>query len=467
MTHQSIPPALSGRDQPLSGLDELEEPFRESEKPPSRFRIGAEAEKFGFLSESLTPVRYSGERSILSVFERLREKHGWRPVSEFDGAPVIALSRGQASITLEPGAQLELSGAPLDDVHQIAAEFEQHYSELAGISDELGLTWLSLGFQPLASEAELPWVPKERYGIMKRYLPERGSRGRDMMQRTATVQANLDYESEEDAMRKLRVLLRLSVIVQATCANSPFFEGVVSPLASQRADVWLHMDPARSGLISSLWGLDRPRYRDYVEWALDAGMFFFKRGDQLLANTGQTFRSFLEDGFEGHRPTRADWFRHLATLFPEVRLKSTLEVRASDALPRDLTVAVPALLTGLVYDSRALDEAEELADTLSLDSVVESRPDVARRGLAAEIGGRPVRELAERLLDSAKQGLSRRARLDAEGRDEVRYLEPLSQLVESGRSPGDELRGGLEVGQPVPFEQLRRALVAGAPPPTR
>jgi glutamate--cysteine ligase len=454
---QSTPPSAS--DAPIRGIDELEQIFREAEKPREKFRIGAEAEKFGVHAGSLDPLAYQGERSVLSIFERF-EAHGWKPVREAAGAPVIALERGQASITLEPGAQFELSGAPWSDVHGIQREFVDHFQELGVASRELGLVWWSLGFHPTAKPEQLPWVPKERYAIMKDYVPSRGRRGRDMMQRTSTVQANFDYESEEDAMRKLLIVLKLSAVFQATFANSPFIEGRVSELRSERLDVWLNMDPDRSGLIPGLWGLARPRYRDYVAWALDAGMFFVKRGSRLVLNTGQTFRDFLAHGFDGQRATHADWFRHLATLFPEARLKSTLEVRTCDAQSGALSMAVPALFTGLLYDERALAEAEELAREVTLDAALASRAEIPRLGLGARLGSRPIRGLAERLLDISAGGLARRARLDDRGQDETMYLLPLSRLVAAGQSPADELRGDRQPGSLIDEAALERVRVA-------
>lgn len=444
---QSTPPSAS--DAPVRAIEELDQIFRDAEKPRAQFRIGAEAEKFGVDATSLVPVPYSGPGSILTLFEHFQARHGWRAVREAEGGPIIALERGQASITLEPGAQLELSGAPWSDVHGIHAEFVEHFRDLAAVSEELGLMWWSIGFHPTANVTDLPWVPKERYAVMRQYLPSRGRRGRDMMQRTATVQANFDYESEEDAMRKLIVTLKLAPVFQAICANSPFKEGSVSTLASERLDVWCNMDPERSGLIPRLWEAKRLRYRDYVEWALDAGMFFIKRGSRLVLNTGQTFRNFLEHGFEGQRATHADWFRHLATLFPDTRLKSTLEVRTCDALPEHLTMAVPAFFTGLLYDERALSETEELARPVTLEVALACRAEVPRLGMSARFGARPVRAVAERLMEISAGGLGRRACLDARGQDETVYLRPLSQLVGAGRTPADELFGAREPGSPV------------------
>jgi glutamate--cysteine ligase len=461
------PTPSSANDAPVRAIDELEQLFRESEKPRTQHRIGAEAEKFGVDAETLAPLPYAGSRSVLAIFERLQARHGWSPVSEAEGSPVIALERGNASITLEPGSQFELSGAPWADVHGIEQEFVGHFGELAGISSELSLRWWSVGFHPTAKPSELGWVPKQRYAVMREYLPTRGRRGRDMMQRTSTVQANFDYSSEEDAMRKLVVATKLAPVFQAMFANAPFAEGRVSNLKSERLDVWLNMDPSRSGLIARLWENERPRYRDYVEWALDAGMFFVKRGERLLLNTGQTFRDFLQNGFEGERATHADWARHLATLFPDARLKSTLEVRSCDALPEALTMAVPALFTGLLYDDAALAEAEELARRITLEAAQASRSQVPSLGLGARLGDRPLRALAERLLEIASGGLGRRARHNAQGQDESVYLRPLAALVAAGKTPADELIEGRAPGSPIdllalaPLEVARGARAAG------
>lgn len=435
---------------------DLESVFFEAEKPESGFLIGAEAEKFGVDTRSGAPIPYEGPRGIQGIFAALVERYGWRPESELPGGPIISLSRGLQSITLEPGAQLELSGAPLPDVHAVSAEMRAHVDELRAVSRELEIEWLGVGFQPMARQEDLPWVPKQRYGVMKRYLPERGSRGLDMMRRTATVQANFDYSSEEDAMQKLLVLLRLSPILHAMTANAPFLEGRVSARKSERGDVWLHMDPARSGLIPRLWTAKQPRYSEYVEWALDAGMFLFRRGDEFVRNTGQTFRSFLADGYEGHRATLSDWLLHLNTLFPEGRLKRTLEARSCDSLPLDLTCAVPALFTGLLYDAEALSRATELGASLDYASVEAARPALVTHGLDASLAGRPVRELAAEVVEIADGGLGRRARLSAAGRDERAHLAPLIELVGSGRCPADALRQGLSEGESVPVSEMIR-----------
>jgi glutamate--cysteine ligase len=431
-------------DLPLESNDDLLEIFRGAEKPADAFRIGAEGEKFGVDALTGAPLQYEGERGVLRIFSELVNRHGWEPERETPGGPVISLHRGGARVTLEPGAQLELSGAVLPDVHAICAEMRGHLRELGAISREMNLVWLGIGFHPFARQADLPWVPKRRYSVMKRYLPTRGPAAHDMMRRTATVQANFDWSSEEDAMRKLVMVLRLSPLTNAMFANSPFFEGSLAGCKSRRGKVWLEMDPSRSGLIPSLWTKKRPGYRDYAEWALDAGMFLFKRGDTYIANTGQTFRSFLREGFEGHRATQRDWKLHLSTLFPEARIKTTLEVRACDSQSTDLACAISALYAGLLYDPVSLDRAEELAQSLSYDDVVAARPALVQDGLAASLAGRPARELAERMLEIASEGLARRARLNSNGKDERIHLVRLRALTEAGRSPADVLTEGLD-----------------------
>lgn len=424
-------------DAPLRDLEQLAEVFRAAEKPAEKFRIGAEAEKFALHADG-SPLQYEGPTGVVGIFDELSE-FGWEPERETPDGPIISLRRGAASITLEPGSQLELSGAALPDIHQIDAEFQNHLRELAPISKKLGLTWLGVGFQPLAHQAELTWVPKQRYAVMREYLPTRGPAAHDMMRRTATVQANFDYASEADALKKLALSLKLSPLIHAMLANSPFKEGKLAGTKSVRGEVWLHMDPSRSGLIPGVWTASKPTYRHYVEWALDAGMFLFKRDGKVIANTGQTFRSFMADGFEGHRATLADWKLHLQTLFPEARLKNTLEVRGCDSLPAHLSMAVPALFTGLLYDARALDQAIELLAPLSLDIVTRDRPALIRQGLTAPLGDKPAIDYAQALYDLASSGLSRRGRRNAQNEDERRFIKPLERLLGAAESPADDL----------------------------
>lgn len=426
---------------PIRSYDDLLAPLHRAIRPRSEALIGAEAEKFGLLERSLRPLHYGGDHGVVRVMRELCASHGWR-VAQDD--PLLALEKDGASVTLEPGAQFELSGAPLPDLHAIDAEFTQHHAELGAVSElfrrELGegIAWLGLGFHPLAAQADLDWVPKSRYGVMRRYLPTRGAHGLEMMRRTATVQANFDYASEAEAMRALRVGLRLSPFFIASLANSPFVEGQLYGGKSYRADVWTDVDPSRQGLVPRV--LDsKGGFADYVEWVLDAPMFLLLRDGKVVENTGQSFRDFMANGFEGHVATEADWVTHLNSMFPEVRLKRTLEVRGADSLPRDLLVAPAAIFTGIFYDERALSEAEALVAPYSTEQLLRLRAEVGKSALASQIGGAPILETVNRMVAIARGGLERRARKRADGRDEAVYLEPLEARLAKGRCPADDL----------------------------
>jgi glutamate--cysteine ligase len=424
-------------DQPIRSRDDLCFVLAAPEQPEASWRIGAESEKFGVHERTGQALQYDGDFGVLRIFEWLIRERGWAALRETVDGPIIALSKEGAGITLEPGAQFELSGAALPDVHAVAAEHERHLADVGIISRELGIVWLMTGFHPLARQEELSWVPKARYAIMREYLPKKGNGAVDMMRRTATVQGNYDWSSEADAMKKLRAALKISPLVHTLFANAPFAEGRANGLKSQRGDVWLRMDPSRSGLIPSLWEKRDAGYADYVEWALDAGMFLIKRGERVVANTGQTFRDFLANGFEGHRATFADWRLHLNTLFPEARLKGTLEVRCGDSLPPPLAMSLLALWTGIFYDARALDEVTALTEGFRYEAVEASRPGLLRDGLRGTLAGEPVRPLAERLLEVARAGLERRNRQNAEGASEASLLAPIEALVSQGLTPAD------------------------------
>lgn len=439
MNEFAFPMAALKLEEPSITYNDLVRPFVVAEKSADALRIGVEAEKFGVILPECTPVPYEGPRSVMTLLDRFVDR-GFVEQREKSGGPVIALTRDRASITLEPGAQLELSGAPLDDLHASNAELEQHYTEVSELSEDLGIAWFSVGFHPLAKRSELPWVPKLRYSIMREYLPTLGSGALDMMQRTATVQANLDYTSESDALRKLRLMLRLSPLVHAMSAHSPLREGQLVDSNSLRGDVWTRMDKSRSGLIERLWSDRDFRYGDYIEWALDAGMFLFKRHDEVVANTGQSFRDFLRRGFQGHHATMSDWKLHLNTLFPEVRLKNTLEARSADAQPLDTLMAVPALWVGVMYDEQALKQAEAFANRFGLADVEATRNSLISLGLRARFAGREMVDVAAELLEIAQRGLERRRRVNAQGQDESIYLEPLARLVHAGETPADRLR---------------------------
>lgn len=431
---------ISDSDVLVTSLDDLLEPFHSACKPPSEFRVGTEAEKIGWQTAARAPLPFSGSPSVQVILRSLEERFGWSPEREHPEGEVIALLRERSSITLEPAGQLELSGAPHANIHETHREFEQHYAELHAICDPLGVAWLSLGFHPFATQSELPSVPKLRYAIMERYLPARGPRALDMMRRTCTVQANLDYSSEADAIRKLRIGLALQPIVTALFANSPIYENRLSNYVSERADVWLNMDPDRSGMLPFAWERDAS-FRTYVEWALDVPMFLVKRGSHVTSNTEQTFRSFMVEGSRrGERATMTDWRTHLNTLFPEARLKNTLEMRGADAQPRALTCALPALWKGLLYDERSLQQCDSLITPLHAQLMTGIRPELACYGLRTKLLGRPLSAWALEVLEIARAGLERSGIRNERGESEAIYLDGIEALAREGRSPADVLR---------------------------
>lgn len=442
-----MPISQLGSPAPIIRFEDLLAPFREAEKESKLWGVGAEMEKPGVLAGTLAAVPYEGDRAVAGILHGL-ESAGWVPERETAHGPVIALVRGQASVTLEPGGQLELSGAPFGNVHLVAAELEAHQRELEPICARLGIHLLGIGFHPLATREQLPWVPKKRYAIMRQFLPTRGARGIDMMLRTSTVQANLDYSSEADAMRKMRVLLPIAPLVTAMFANSPWVEGKRGAGLSERGAVWLDVDPDRTGLLPALWKKDA-RYADYIEWALDVPMFLVKRGDDYLPNTGQTFRQFWKDGMNGHTADQTDWRLHLNTLFPEVRLKRTIELRSADAQELALAPALSALSVGLVYDERAITELETLVESFTVEEISKLRTEVWRTGLKTTFRGKPLAEVAQAVLAIASGGLARRAIKDAAGQDETIYLAPLAKLAESARTPAEVLLDKVDDTKPL------------------
>jgi len=416
---------------------QLVELFERAEKPATEWRVGVEAEKFGVRKGTAEPLCYAGDFGVLAIFDWLVQHRGYTAEREVPDGPIISLRKGGVSLTLEPGAQFELSAPAVSSMGEVEALFAAHFAEIAPISRELGLVWLSIGFQPFARQDQLCWVPKQRYSIMREYLPKRGSGGLDMMRRTATVQGNFDFSDEADALAKLRLSLKLSPLLNAWVANSPYVEGEFSGKLSARGDVWLRMDPARSGLIPKLWSLQEPGYRDYVEWALDAPMFLLKRDGRIIDNSGQPFRDFLRNGFQDERATQQDWQLHVNSLFPEARLKSTLEVRALDSLKPSLSISVVALLVGLLYDSDAREGAQQLLAPVTAEAAQEAQLGLVTHGLEAPYGRYQGFALAAELLALAQAGLARRALQT--GEDERRRLEPLAQLLSERTSPAARL----------------------------
>jgi glutamate--cysteine ligase len=429
--------------EPIRRRDDFALPFTEACKPRSAWRIGPEVEKGSLFEATRLPLPYAGERSVARILDELCSKYGWVAEREHEGGPVIALLRDQASVTLEPGGQLELSGAMAENVHQVCAELRGHMREIGPLSRAMGARWLGVGFHPFARREDYTWVPKQRYGVMREYLPTRGSHALDMMLRTCTVQVNLDYESEAAAMRKMRVALALAPATMAMLANSPWKEGRPHGGLTYRGRVWLDVDPDRTGLVPALWKKDA-RFEDYIEWALDIPMFLFKREGHAVANTGQTFRAFWQSGFQGHRPNMEDWKTHINTLFPEVRLKKTIEIRSADAQSTGLQCALPALWTSLLYDDDALAGAEALVEGWTHAEVADLRTRAWKDGLRTPFRGASLAAVAERMIDLADGGLERRRRLDSRGKDERVHLARLRALVGQGKTPADVLLEGMD-----------------------
>lgn len=426
-------------ERPIQGPEDLVEYFRAGEKPRSAWRIGLEHEKLGLRAADASLLPYDGERGIEALLHVLGRSDRWKPVHE--AGRLVALDLDGASVTLEPGGQLELSGRPARSAHDIAEELRRHLAAVRAASEPFDVAWLALGAHPFHPTEALPRMPKERYRIMRDYLPPRGSLALDMMHATASVQASFDYADEADMVAKIRMALAVQPYVSAIFANSSLYAGRPSGFVSRRMEIWRHTDPARCGGIPFAFD-EGFGYARYAEWALDVPMFFVVREGRYTPLDGVTFRAFLRDGAGGHRATLADFDRHLTTLFPDVRLKRLLEMRGADAVSADLVCAVPALWKGLLYDDGARDAAWQLVRGASPAQREAACDAVARRGLGARApgpGGRDhaVLERAREIVGIATEGLRRLGERDAAGRDESVLLDPVHALLEGGRSPGE------------------------------
>jgi glutamate--cysteine ligase len=424
----------------IESRDALAAWFERGCKPSGPFRVGAEHEKILFYRAGLSPVPYGGERGVRALIEKMNTRLGWEPIE--DAGHLIGLYDGKsgAAISLEPGGQFELSGAPLDTAHETAAELERHIELFKSVAGPFGISALTLGMSPKWTRAETPAMPKSRYDIMKRYMPKVGTLGLDMMFRTSTVQANLDYRDEKDMVAKLRVGLALQPAITALFANSPFTDGKLNGFLSMRSEIWRHTDPDRTGMLSFAFepGMGFERYVDY---ALDVPLYFVKRGSAYIDVAGASFRNLLAGKLAAvpdERATIADWENHLSTIFPEVRLKRYLEMRGADVGSPDRIVAMTALMIGLYYDAAALQSALVLIAGWSAEDRQKLRDEVPRVGLAAKIGGRDLRSVALDMLAIAHGGLKRRARRNEKGDDETVWLRPLEAIAESGCSPAHE-----------------------------
>ena len=423
----------SDRAVPIESVGQLVEQFHRAGKPSAQWAIGTEYEKVVVDRATGRAAPFSGPRGIETVLRTLAERFGWEPKEE--AGRTVALVRGGASITLEPGAQLELSGEQCGTLHCTQQELATHVRELVDVGSELGLAFLGLGMQPVSRLEEIELVPKQRYRIMAPYMARVGTLGLRMMKQTATVQANIDYADERDAMRKLRVGMGLAPLLNAMFANSSLSDGGLNGYMSFRGHIWTQTDPARCGLLRLAFR-EGATFADYVEWALDVPLYFILRdGTYRTTVTGTPFRRFLADGAAGERATLDDWNLHLTTLFPEVRLKGYIELRSADSQPPERMLALPALVKGVFYEADCLDAAYDLVKRWTYEETDGLWRQVHREALLARFRGVRVLELARELYAIAEEGLRRQHELDASGRDERIYLERMGEQLAMGRSP--------------------------------
>jgi glutamate--cysteine ligase len=427
---------------PVDSKNQLVEWLEKGCKPRDTWRIGTEHEKFGFYARDYTPVPYEGDRGIRALLEGMHAKLGWDPI--LDEGRIIGLAdpQGKGAISLEPGGQFELSGAPLQNIFETCRESNAHLAMVKAVASELGIAFLGVGSSPLWALAETPRMPKSRYAIMSKYMPKVGTRGLDMMYRTATIQTNLDFSSEDDMRRKVQVSTKLQPLASALFARSPFTDGKPNGLLSWRSDVWRDTDNQRGGFQAFM--LDRDfGFERYVDWALDVPMYFVIRKGHYHDCTHVTFRQFMAGGLRGSIPdgtaTVGDWNNHLTTLFPDVRLKRYFEMRGADGGPWRDICALPAFWTGLMYSSRALHAADDLTSGWTAADVAAYRADVPARGLKATVAGRPLLDVAREVLGLSADGLAERAVRNSSGQDERVFLAPLEETVASGLTPAERL----------------------------
>jgi len=417
---------------PVSRRDALIEYFATGAKPRSEWRVGTEYEKVVVDRRTGRAARYYGPRGIEAVLRRLADKFGWTP--RLEGDHVIALEGRKATITLEPGGQLELSGEACESIHCAQEELTQHVNEIVTVADELGLAFLGIGIQPLSPLEDIEWVPKVRYGIMAPYMSKVGTLGHRMMKQTATVQANIDFESERDAMAKMRLAMGLSPILTAAFANSPISDGKLNGYMSYRQHIWTDTDRDRCGLLPFVFAREAG-FEDYTEWALDVPMYFVRRDGRFVDLSGMPFREFLKRGAAGHHATLADWQLHLTTLFPETRLKTYIEIRSVDSQPPDRMLALPALVKGVFYDGDCMVGAWDLVKSWSWSERLEAYAAAQKEALLARVRGVRLLELARELSAIARVGLIRQDIRNTRGKNEAIYLDALDRQLALGRSP--------------------------------
>jgi len=427
---------------PIEGMDELVGYLAAGNKPKDKWRIGTEHEKFPFYVDGHAPVPYGGDRGIKALLDGMQKTLGWDPI--IDAGHIIGLVEptGQGAISLEPGGQFELSGAPVETIHQTCREGNAHLAQLREIAEPLGIRFLGLGGSPKWTLAETPRMPKSRYDIMTAYMPKVGSEGLDMMYRTCTIQVNLDFSSEADMRRKMQVSLKLQPLSTALFANSPFTEGRPNGMQSWRGEIWRDTDNQRSGLLDFCFSPDFG-FADYVEWALDVPMYFLIREGRYYDVTHVTFRQFMDGALRNSvpdgLPTMGDWANHLSTLFPDVRLKRFLEMRGADGGPWRRICALPAFWVGLLYDEEALDAAEALTRDWTYEEVLAQRNAVPAQAMVTPFRNTNLREIGREVLAISRLGLKNRRRLNREGYDETDFLAPLDEAVARGTTSAEEM----------------------------
>ena len=434
----SIPQSGGG---PIESHDQLAEYLASGCKPKEDWRIGTEHEKFGYCRDSLRPIPYEGERSVKAMLEGLRDRYGWDPVLE--AGQLIGLTRNGANVSLEPGGQLELSGAPLESIHQTCDEVNEHLREVHSIADEVGVSFIGLGAAPIWKHEDMPVMPKGRYKLMTEYMGRVGTSGTQMMYRTCTVQVNLDFASEADMVQKFRVALALQPVATALFANSPFFEGKLNGHKSWRSQIWRHLDDSRTGMLPFVFE-DGMGFERYVDYALDVPMYFVYRDGKYINALGQSFRDFMKGqlpALPGETPTLSDWADHLTTAFPEARIKKYMEMRGADGGPWRRLCALPALWVGMMYDQSALDAAWDLAKGFDAETREALRVAASVDGLHAKVGNIKMMDLAKEVVAISEAGLKARAKVGANGLipDETHFLHALKESLESGQAPADEL----------------------------
>ncbi len=434
----SIPQSGGG---PIERHEQLAEYLASGCKPKSEWRIGTEHEKFGFCKDTLKPLPYAGDRSIQLVLEGLRDNRGWAPLEE--GGNLIGLTKDGANISLEPGGQLELSGAPLETIHQTCDEVNEHLADVKDIADKVGVGFIGLGAAPHWRHEDMPLMPKGRYKLMDAYMDKVGTTGKIMMRRTCTVQVNLDFSSEGDMVQKMRVALALQPVANALFGTSPFFEGQKNGHKSWRGYVWQHLDKDRTGMLPFVFD-EGFGFETWVQYALDVPMYFVYRDGDYVDALGMSFRDFLEGklpALPGETPTLSDWADHLTTIFPEARVKKFIEMRGADGGPWRRLCALPAYWVGLMYEQGPLDAAWDLVKNWDAETREALRFAAAKDGLAAEVNGLKMLDLARETVAMAEDGLKTRARPGSGGLvpDETPFLNALKESVESGKAQSDEL----------------------------